>query len=529
MNPYLRRALGGLATGALLTGTVWAGSVIVPVNPDLDAATDVLSADTGIDAPAAAAALAEDAISVGAAAISLEPRPADFGGVWVTDRDTCRTVPPLAPHESNVEEGMAHAADWRSPWIENTNCIYMGGFGLGPENPVTSWDQDYGLYARTTVFTDAAGDTISLTLLDAEGYFSDYNNMCGPLVPRCGSQEIADDLAAEMGLPSSDGIIVASTHSHSALDLIGGWGGVPAWYMDQVATAIKDSIRQAYANRVPVTLEAGEVFAREFNNERRGGYRSAEDPSLNYVRAIDENGAVVATVATYAAHPTNGGQTDSGEAHGDFPAIFAKTAEAEFGGVATIIQNGLGNMSGAKGMVERGTGLAVKLPPVGSGTMVPSTDIKVKRAAWDHPVTNVPLGSLGAAGFFDHPFGGPAAVDVGRQTVNHCRSASATSAHVSVTAAKIGGLWISAAPGEVFANYTNTIDEKAPIVALALAQANDALGYMPQSFEMGFATSREGAGFVDSDYFHEYEDAYAIDECFGDMAMETTLGLFNSL
>jgi hypothetical protein len=517
----------------MLTGTVWAGAIIVPGNATLDGATDLIpgAVDSASGGPDAVASLGSDAIMVGAKAISLEPRPADFGGTWVTDRDKCVTAPPLAPQDGNLEESMAHAADWRSPWIENTNCIYMGGFGLGPENPVTGWDPTYGLYVRTTVFVDAQGDMVSTTLVDAEGYFSAYNKMCGPMEPNCGSQAISEDIATELGLPSGHGIVIASTHSHAAMDYIGGWGGVPPWYMDQTARAIKDSIRQAYADRVPVTLEAGEVYARDYNSERRGGYRSAEDPSLNFVRAIDASGNVVATVATYAAHPTDGGQTDSGIAHADFPGIFAKVTEAEFGGVATLLQNGLGNISSRRpgGKVGQGTALADLLPPVGEAKPVDSTDVKVGRTYWDQPVTNIPLGTLGALGFFDHPFGGPATVDVGRQTINRCRSASAYSAHVSVTAAKIGGLWISAAPGEVFANFTNTIDEKAPIAALAIAQANDALGYMPQSFEMGFATSRQGAGFVDDSYFHEYEDAYAIDECFGDMALETTLSLFGQI
>ena len=44
------------------------------------------------------------------------------------------------------------------------------------------------------------------------------------------------------------GIVIASTHAHSAPDLIGGWGFVPDWYMEQISGAIKESIRQAVAN-----------------------------------------------------------------------------------------------------------------------------------------------------------------------------------------------------------------------------------------------------------------------------------------
>lgn len=49
----------------------------------------------------------------------------------------------------------------------------MGGFGIGPMNPITSWDQEYGLYVRTFAVSDG-DDTLVLTVIDAEGYFWDY-------------------------------------------------------------------------------------------------------------------------------------------------------------------------------------------------------------------------------------------------------------------------------------------------------------------------------------------------------------------
>ena len=528
MNRHIRNIVTGVVTGGTILGTAFASSMLRPVADPLttdSARTNTLPILEQVAVGDALTPLESGEAYVGAAKISLEPRPGDYNGTWVTDRDAC------LPQDEILADPLAqmpHIADYEhTPWIENNNCIYMGGYGIGPSNPVTTWDQEYGLWVRSTVVTDANGDTLAFTLLDAEGYFSAYNRLCGPLEPRCGSQQIADDLAAELGLPSSDGIMIGSTHSHTSLDLIGGWGGVPEWYMDQVVDSIKDSIRTAYATRVPATLEAGEVLAREFNGQRRSGYHSAEDATLNYLRGIDRNGAVIATVGTYAAHPVNADE-GGGVGHGDFPPIFSAAAEAEFGGVATVMQAGLGNISPRTGMLNQGTGLAARLPDVGDGTRIANPDIRVKRQYWDQPVTNGPLGALGGGGFFDRPFAGPAVVDVGRQTVNRCRSASPVSAHVSVTAAKIGNVVVTAAPGEVFSNFTNTLEERSTVTTLALAQTNDALGYMPQEFEAR-PESSQGAGFVDDSFFFEYEDAYSIDRCFGDMAMETTLGLLGSL
>lgn len=521
----LRSMFTAFATGLLLVGSVWAGVGLAPVDPGANPASaglpqagEIGSLDVGTGET-----LGADEIFVGASKISLEPTPdAEAGEVWERDKTKC-----LPATSGDPQAGMDHVADWRNPWIENSNCIYMGGYGIGPTNPILTWDTEYGLWVRTTVFTDAAGDTVVMTLLDAEGYFGDYNKMCGTAEPRCGAFNIAEDLGTELGI-KPDGFIIASTHSHTALDLIGGWGGVPGWYMDQVVQSIKDSVRQAFANKVPATLRAGDTLARNFNGERRSKYRSAEDPSINWIRATDRAGKVISTVATFATHPVNYDE-ELGIGHADFPGSFAAQAEAnQVDGIAAVFQAGLGNMTGGGSWEPKGQGLANVIPAVGGGTPVTAPDVRVKREYWDQPVTNLPLGSLGAGGFFDKPFkAGPVTVEAGKSAQAPCRSASAMSARVSVVAARIGGVIVTAAPGEVFANYSNTIEERAPITALAVGQANDAVGYMPQSFETDHV-ARQGVGFVGKP-FAEYEDAYSIDACFGDKALETTLRLLGQI
>ena len=63
---------------------------------------------------------------------------------------------------------------------------------------------------------------------------------------------------------------------------------------------------------------------------------------------------------------------------------------------------------------------------------------------------------------------------------------------------------------------------------MPLAQANDALGYMPQSFELN-PVGQQGLGFVAGacPVIVNYEDSYAIDRCVGDMVLETSIGLLD--
>jgi hypothetical protein len=416
---------------------------------------------------------------------------------------------------------------------------------------------------------DAQGDTLVLTLIDAIYWEAHYASMC-PGDP-CGFIDIANQLAEQTGLPPKS-FVFASTHSHTSMDFIGGWGAVPDWYMQQATESLKAAVVHALNSMQPAVLEAGESIVRERNGERRDFYRSAEDDNLSWFRLLDADdqpgpqvcepytpapapsptkgpkgappapgptpvceppapGRAIATVGAYAAHPVTEDES-GGQADADFPAVFAKAVEQAHGGTGMFLQTGLGNMSPRGDKVEMGTGLASYIPAIGGGgTQITNPDIRVGRMFWDQPTTNVPLGSLGVAGFFDRKFNqAPAAVDEGKSgTPNkRCHSASPISVNTSVSAAKIGNLWITGGPGEIFSNISNTIEERNPGgVTMALGLVNDGLGYIIQSFETDHV-GRQGTGFV-GDPLAEYEDAYSIDHCFGDATLENTIELLGQI
>ena len=579
----LRKIGTSFLVGVISVGVAWAGAGLVPVN-DLGVGEKKAATQVGVAAKKGATVIVEEEQPVdfqsveagqllaGAAKVSIEPRPQDYNGVWERDKEKCTTLP---PNEESFPEMATHVADFRVRWAENSNCIYMGGYGIGPMLPIVSWDNEYGLWSRSIAMSDGA-DTVVLTLLDAVYWEAYYNSMCAD----CGFLQLAEQLAKQTGL-SPDSFIFASTHSHTAPDFIGGWGGVPRWYMQQVTDSLKASATQAVAAMQPAVLETGETLARQFNGERRDFYRSAEDDGLSWFRLIAADdqptpetcttpepapseptnegngngygnagkatpapsptpvcepadpGTAIATVGAYAAHPVTA-DAENGTADGDFPAVFAKRVEEAFGGTGMFLQTGLGNMSPRGDKVPMGNGLASLLPAIGAGSIEGDPDVRAGRTAWDQPVTNVPLGTLGVAGFFDRKFNQtPAAVREGKGPENRkCTSASAVSVNTTVSAAKIGSLWITGAPGEIFANFSNTIEERnANGVTMALGLVNDGLGYIIQSFETDYA-GRQAAGFVGTQGgvgVAEYEDAYSIDHCFGDAALEKTIGLLGSL
>jgi hypothetical protein len=531
-------------TGALAVSAAWAGVALTPTPlPTVPATTAAPPATQGqgqsrtaaVGTPLAVnpAKLAPGQALVGAAKTSIAPRPNDMakrfpGARWETNPAECKT---LDQNEITRLTGGGHTtepldgfASNGTPWPENPDCIYMGGFGIGPMNPVKSFDTVDGLWVRSMAISDGS-QTLIMTVIDAEGWLWDYKSKCTD----CGAKQISDSLAADPALkargvtPAS--FVLHASHSHSGPDFIGGWGFVPNWYMAQVTDTIKATARQAVLSMQQATLETGEVEAREFNSERRDTYRAAEEQQLSWLRARSADGRrTIATLGAYAAHPTTRG-TNGMVASPDWVGPFEKRLEKRFGGIGLHFMTGLGNIS-ASGGTAIGTKLADLVPAVGQGRAVSDTDLRLNRVTFRSPLTNVPLDALGTPGFFDRKFDAmPAAVSVGENPNAPCVSASPQSVELPVTVAKLGtDVVLTTGPGEEFSNLTNTIKEKnTGKVVFPIAQANDSLGYMPQSFEIN-PVGQQGLGFAFGGYvFVNYEDSYAIDKCVGDNALETTL------
>lgn len=592
-----RRALArkvaiSFLTGVLCVGVAWAGTGLMPASSTAPGVSSTTSTDASKSLPKGATApLGESAVSsaaatqgldlssgqimAGAAKISLYPRPDDYKAYgfpnarWEHDQAKCETFTP----SNSALIGAQHVADFRVRWPENPDCLYMGGYGIGPMNSITSWDNDYGLWTRAVAMQDAQGDTLVLVLIDAIYWEAHLNSLC-PSNP-CGFLDLAKQLSDETGLPAKS-FMFASTHSHTSMDFIGGWGAVPDWYMQQATDSLKQVVRDALASMQPAVVEDGEAIVRDRNGERRDFYYSAEDDNMSWLRIVDADGQpgpnpctaapapspspsstaakgpkpqpgpgptpictppapgpAIATIAAFPAHPVTE-DASGGQADADFPAVFAKTVEDAYGGIGMFLQTGLGNESPRGNKIQMGTGLASHIPPVGDGTQLTDTDLRVAQAHWDQPVTNIPLGSLGVTGFFDRTMNQlPASVDVGKGPENKkCKSASPISVDTSVSAAKLGNLWITGGPGELFSNLSNTIEERNPNgVTFALGLVNDGLGYIMQSFETD-DVGRQGTGFVGSAGpvgLAEYEDAYSIDRCFGDATLEKTINLLGSI
>ena len=150
-------------------------------------------------------------------------------------------------------------------------------------------------------------------------------------------------------------------------------------------------------------------------------------------------------------------------------------------------------------------------------------------------MTNAPLTALGTPGFFDREFAktrrmcAPARTPTSSSAV----SASPVTAEVPVSAARIGDEFaLTGGPGEIFSNLSNTLKESRarrspcrsgrPTTPSATCHSRSS-STRSASRDPGSSGEFQGYAFVN------YEDSYAIDKCFGDMALETSIGLLDGL
>jgi hypothetical protein len=194
MHRIVRTSLLAGLTGALSISVAWAGVGLVPVPTPTAGSVEVPALavpatppgqPAGAEGPAAATLAALPGLAggqafVGAAKTSLVPRPEAMqerfpGARWEQDATRCKTLAPETVQRliTETDGEIDHLASSGSPWPENPDCLYMGGYGLGPMFPITTFDETLGLWVRALAIGDGQDLTV-LTVIDGEGWLWDY-------------------------------------------------------------------------------------------------------------------------------------------------------------------------------------------------------------------------------------------------------------------------------------------------------------------------------------------------------------------
>ncbi|MEX2625344.1 MAG: hypothetical protein WD225_00585, partial [Ilumatobacteraceae bacterium] len=508
------------------------------------AAADVL-ADRGVGA--LTTRLPDAQWLAGASVRSIAPDP----GSWQTEG--------CSEYVSNFPEEVTHLsdkliADQTGSWPKSPDCVYLGGYGIGPARAATSVDPHAGANVRTLAFSNGTPEgTVVWQMIDMVGYFSHYrDDLCGD----CGIADMRQAISGANGLPV-DNLAIGSTHTHGGADGYGAWGGLPTWYREQVRDAVIASAAEALGAMRPATIAVGSVDARAFNNERRGTYHSSPDYGAVWLQAQEiprkkkDEPKVIATLVNYAAHPTVLGSQPV--MHGDWPATASKALGDDLGGVGVVIEGGLGNVSPSRPtsagvdltgdgtydhndeVIEMGRDFATFIASdiARGGTLLTSNEVRAASAVVEHPVTNWAEAALGVTGLLDRTFTPGDAAGVagtysgGKSPTRQCTAASPLTIKTEVSGFRLGELTVLTAPGEIFSTISQVLKSKARHGAfeggqtMVFGQTQDSLGYIIQSFEVdpvGGALTN-----VPEVEVAEYEETFMIDRCFGDHILDVAL------
>lgn len=502
----------------------------------------------GLPGLPAGVALTDGTFLVGADASSLAPDP----DRWQTEG--CSVYLSEFPEELTHLAGRITEQMVLPGWPKSPDCIYLGGYGLGPARPAEGIDPTTGYDVQTVVIAND-DQLVIWQQTPLVGFFSSYRD---DLCERCGILDIRRELAERYDTELSN-VVIASNHSHAGADGYGAWGGMPTWYREQIADTLLDSAERAVAAARPATIEIGQTSARSFSRERRSTYHSVADQGAVWLQARElapggRDGDVIATVANFAAHPTVLGSSNL-LLHGDWPHTAGHALGELHGGVGVVFEGGLGNVVPSRprnapedltgdgevgsldNVLQMGRDFAALIAEDvdRGGHRLTSSEIASVEREITHPVTNWTLGAVALTSLLDREFfagdgGQPGGVHYSARPdtgmTRPCVSASPTAVTTQLTALRLGELTLVTAPGEIFSGISLVAKAKLRQLAyqggetMVLGQAQDSLGYIIQSYEVhpphGLGT---GAGLI------EYEETFMLDDCFGDHVLETMLDL----
>jgi hypothetical protein len=574
MTRWLRRALVAFLAGALLVSAAWAGvglgpaphpkSPVSPASRQAKLAAAALAAQKPGNPLAppdlhALTALPAGQFLVGSAVTSLAPNPSKWQKKDCALEDQSQLNDPLY-----LVKRAAMGPHLPPGWPKTPDCVYLGGYGIGPARVGTTVDPYAGYNVRSIAISNG-GDTVVWQIMDAVGYFAKYR---ADLCVDCGMLDMRRTIAKALDSDESH-VAIGATHTHAGFDGYGAWGGIPDWYRTQVRDAVIASAFEALRNMRPAQLEIGDVNARSFSGQRRDTYYSANDYGAVWLQArrlqgTEGAGQVIATLVNYAAHPTILG--DQPVMHGDWPGMADKALGDQFGGVGLVFEGGLGNVSpstprgaqadytgdgkkdGYDQVIQMGKDFAtfVASDITRGGRVLDDNTIVAAKAPFMHPGTNAAETGGAIAGLIDREFtpntdgaAGPGAYESsapGAFVARRCVSAAPVNVRTEVTGYRIGDLTVLTAPGEIFGSIATVVKSQLRRNAtsggetMVFGQTQDSLGYIIQSYEVdpagGLVSNVDTQGNGD---IGEYEEEFMLDRCFGDHVLETMLRLGREL
>ncbi len=278
--------------------------------------------------------------------------------------------------------------------INPSGAVYLAGYQHGRKSTGVHDD----LYAKAVVVCDKE-NAIAIVSVDCIG-------LPYPLV-----QRIRD--LVETQIPrehfNADRIVISSTHTHAAPDVIGLWGESPAHsgtdsaYIEHLVQTTAAVIVTAWKKRTTATAKYavtsfGEGWVENVSE------KNELDREVSILQFVNRRGKNIASLINFACHPTILSKENT-LVSADFPAGLYKKLQTDVGGVNLYLQGAVGGWiqpekvprtfeEAEKRGMELGEAVIAALK-----NAIPLEDNSLAFAArlWEVPVTNPVFKNLAAA------------------------------------------------------------------------------------------------------------------------------------
>lgn len=321
------------------------------------------------------------------------------------------------------------------------------------------------------------------------------------------------------GVPANN-VLFAQTHSHSAADLQGLWGGVPAGWLDCAvkndATACDPAVqegmyqlaakatREAVAKLQPVDLEFAQAKLEgedRLNNFRRCNPEDTKqpDPFLTVLTAKARNGKTVGALLNYSAHPTVLGSSNR-LVHTDWVGGALRTLEREWGSTVLFYNGAIADSSprapAGSDAYERANALGVKVAQAAKQALLYKKKINeglnVQHAEALLPLTN-PL-FIGAAllrsfnQYYNFTPAGPqlaAAVPMYNTLPQAALYAQTPVSRIRLGSADNAALELVTIPGEASRGFADALRARSATPMMLMGLTHNSFGYILTETEFG--------------------------------------------
>lgn len=328
--------------------------------------------------------------------------------------------------------------------------VYLGGYGIGPVRKCTGIASR--LYVRAAAIS-LGEQTVAIAAIDTHGLLHAYRDAPG-------HREILSEAIAER--PQLSGIIAASTHSHSAPDSTGVWGGLLRPEHERIAEGAVSAIAAAVDALEPATISIGQAQCPDLLRNQCG-YEPHDtvEETLTVLSTTSASGESLGRILHFSAHAT---VASGREISSDWYGEVARQLDDRLGSSTVVLPGAIGRTQPA----IRGDGSQGAV--VTYASRVFEKAMAAIESSSPLPIDQVGFATETVALKISNPL---------LRSISHLIDRAEPVAETHTSAIRLGPVMIAGFPGEVYPNIGDAIREKTPeSTVLPVSLTGDQIGYL---------------------------------------------------